>query len=105
MSKPLSIAAALAVLLFATTGAAWAEEPVQCTIDALKAETCRYAEGTTTRRSTDALGYETFRDRDGTVTRQKIDTSSNAVLVNGRGKVIERCHADGQGHVICRRGK
>jgi hypothetical protein len=104
MTLHLSIGAALAVLL-ATAGAAWAEEPVRCTTDVLKAETCRYPDGTTTRRSTDALGYETFRDRDGTVTRQKVDTSSNAVLVNGRGKVIERCHSDGNGHVICRRGK
>jgi hypothetical protein len=39
------------------------------------------------------------------VSRQKVDTSSNAVLVNGRGKVIERCHSDGNGHAICRRGK
>ena len=100
----LSIGAGLAILL-ATAGAAWADEPVSCTTDALKAETCRYADGTTTRRSIDALGYETFRDRDGTVTRQKVDTSSNAVLVNRRGKVIERCHSDGKGHVVCRRGK
>lgn len=102
MTLRLSIAAAL---LLVAVGAARAEEPVRCTTDALKAETCRYADGTTTRRSTDTLGYETFRDRDGTVTRQKIDTGSNAVLVNRRGKVIERCHADGQGHMICRRGK
>lgn len=104
MTKHLSIGAAMAVLL-ATSGAAWADEPVSCTTDALKAETCRYADGTTTRRSTDALGYETFRDRDGRVTRQKVDTSYNEVLVNGRGRVVERCHSDGQGHTVCRRGK
>ena len=104
MTKQLSIGAAMAMLL-ATAGAARADEPVSCTIDALKAETCRYADGTTTRRSIDTLGYETFRDPDGRVTRQKVDMSSNGVLVNGRGRVIERCHSDGQGHTICRRGK
>lgn len=86
-------------------GAAWADEPVRCTTDALKAETCRYADGTTTRRSTDALGVETFRDRDGTVSRQKVDRSSVGVVTNGRGKIHARCYDDGQGHAVCERGR
>jgi hypothetical protein len=86
-------------------GAAHADEPVRCTTDALNAETCRYADGTTTRRSTDAMGVETFRDRDGTVSRQKVDPSAIGVVTNGRGRIQERCYDDGQGHAVCQRGR
>jgi hypothetical protein len=101
----LAIRAGLAALLLGAAGAAWAEEPVRCTTDTLGAETCRYADGTTTRRSTDTLGYETFRDRDGSVSRHKVETSENYVEVNGRGRVVERCHYDDKGHAMCRRGR
>jgi hypothetical protein len=101
----LAIRAGLAALLLGAAGAAWAEEPVRCTTDTLGAETCRYADGTTTRRSTDTLGYETFRDRDGSVSRHKVETSGNYVEVNGRGRVVERCHYDDKGHAMCRRGR
>lgn len=86
-------------------GAAWADEPVRCTTDALKAETCRYADGTTTRWSIDALGVETFRDRDGSVSRRKIDRSSTDVVTNGRGRIVARCYDDGKGHAVCQRGR
>jgi hypothetical protein len=33
-----------------------------------------------------------------------VSASSNYVEVNGRGKVVERCHYDDKGHAICRRG-
>jgi len=104
MKPHLSIGAGLAMLLLGAAGAAWAEEPVRCTTDTLGAETCRYADGTSTRRSTDKLGYETFRDRDGSVSRRKVETSSNYVEVNRRGKVVETCHSDDKGHTMCRRG-
>ena len=104
MKTHLSIGLGAAVLLLSGVGAAWADEPVRCTTDSLGAETCRYADGTTTRRSVDKLGYETFRDRDGSVSRHKVETSSNYVETNGRGRVVERCHSDDKGHTMCRRG-
>ncbi len=104
MRNRLSIGAGLAAVTMGLAGAAWADEPVRCTTDSLGAETCRYADGTTTRRSTDKLGYETFRDRDGSVSRRKVEAGSNYVEVNGRGKVVERCRDDGKGHIVCRRG-
>jgi hypothetical protein len=82
MKTHLSIGLGATVLLLSGVGAAWADEPVRCTTDSLGAETCRYADGTTTRRSVDKLGYET----------------------NGRGRVVERCHSDDKGHTMCRRG-
>ena len=101
MRMQLAIGPAIAV--FAVSSAAWAQEPVRCTTDALGAETCRYADGTTTRRLIDKLGYETFRDRDGATSRRKVQTSGTYVEVNGRGKVVERCHYDDHGHVMCDR--
>jgi len=104
MHRPLlkGVMLAGAMLLVA---AAWAEEPVRCTTDALKAETCRYADGTTTRRSTDALGVETFRDRDGRLSRRKVDRSSTGVVTNGRGRLEARCSDDGQGRAVRQRGR
>ena len=104
MTMHLSMAAGLGALLLGAAGTATAEEPVRCSIDNLGAETCRYADGTTTRRSTDKLGYETFRDRDGSVSRHKVETNSSYVEVNGRGRVVQRCHYDDKGHAMCRRG-
>jgi hypothetical protein len=105
MRTQLSIGVGLTAVLLSAASVAWADEPVRCVTDSLGAETCRYADGTTTRRSTDKLGYETFRDRDGSVSRRKVETSSNYVEVNGRGKVVERCHYDDKGHAMCRRGR
>jgi hypothetical protein len=104
MRTQFSIGAGLAAMLLVVAGAAWAEAPARCTTDTLGAEICRYADGTTTRRSTDKLGYETFRDRDGSVSRRKVESSSTYVEVDGRGKVIARCHYDDKGHAMCRRG-
>jgi hypothetical protein len=104
MRLHLSIGSGLAAVLLGAAGVAWAEEPVRCTTDTLGAETCRYADGTSTRRSVDKLGYETFRDRDGSVSRQKVQTDSNYVEVNPRGRVTETCHSDDKGHTMCRRG-
>jgi hypothetical protein len=104
MRTHLSIGTGLAAVVLAAASAAAAEEPVRCITDTLGAETCRYADGTTTHRSTDKLGYETFRDRDGSVSRHKVETSSNYVEVNGRGRVVETCHSDDKGHTMCRRG-
>jgi hypothetical protein len=100
----LAIGAGLAAVVLGAASVAWAEEPVRCTTDTLGAETCHYADGTSTRRSTDKLGYETFRDRDGSVSRRKVQTESNYVEVNRRGKVVETCHSDDKGHTMCRRG-
>lgn len=104
MRLQLSIGAGAAALLLAVAGAAWAEGPVRCTTDTLGAETCHYTDGTSTRRSVDKLGYETFRDRDGSVSRRKVETESNYVEVNPRGRVTETCHSDDKGHTMCRRG-
>ena len=100
-TQSLTRAAVLALSLAWAAGAV-AAEPVRCMTDKLGAETCRYADGTTTRRSSDRLGYETFRDRDGTTTRRKVDDSANAVVVTTRGKTVARCHDDGKGHALCR---
>jgi hypothetical protein len=104
MKTHLSLGLGVAVLMLSGACAAWADEPVRCATDSLGAETCRYADGTTTRRSVDKLGYETFRDRDGSVSRHKVETSSDYVEVNGRGRTVERCHSDDKGHTMCRRG-
>lgn len=104
MRLHLSIGAGLAAGVLSAASVVRAEEPVRCTTDTLGAETCRYADGTSTRRSVDKLGYETFRDRDGSVSRRKVETSSNYVEVNARGRVVETCHSDDKGHTMCRRG-
>jgi hypothetical protein len=75
----------------------------RCTSDARGAETCRYPDGSTTRRWVDRAGVLTFRDRDGAVTKERGGAMRSTAAVEVRGKTVARCRSEPQGPALCRR--
>ena len=107
MGRNIAMAGLLAVAIALATGgsapAAGNSSVPRCITDQAGTETCRYPDGTTTRRSTDRAGVVTFRDRDGVVTREKPEYGAKAAVMDVRGKTVARCRDDGRGNALCRR--
>jgi hypothetical protein len=98
----LAVAMAVAAQGGGATAAGNANLP-RCTMDQEGGETCRYPDGSSTRRWVDRSGVASFRDRDGTVTRERGGSLRDAAAIEVRGKTVARCPSDGKGLALCRR--